>query len=77
MSEFSDLWVVWSFEHDGWWRPGGWGYTPLLKEAGRYTEAEARTIEANANQHHKIRQEIALPLSEALGWKWWNSRSDS
>jgi hypothetical protein len=59
-------WVVWSFEHDGWWRPGGWGYTPHLAEAGHYTEADARRIEHQANYHRRTVYEKALSLEEAL-----------
>lgn len=33
--------LVWSNEHQRWWRPNSMGYTPYLKEAGRYTEQEA------------------------------------
>jgi hypothetical protein len=57
-------WVVWSFEHDGWWRLGSGGYTRLLAEAGRYTEAEAREIEQAANITGVV-NEKALPLVEA------------
>lgn len=56
-------WVIWSFEHDAWWAPGRCGYVLELAQAGRYTEAEARDIEAHANI---IRQnEVALSLPEA------------
>jgi hypothetical protein len=55
--------VIWSFEHDAWWRPGRWGYTPLLAEAGRYTEREARDIVAAANLITV--NEITMPMDEA------------
>jgi hypothetical protein len=42
--------VIWSFEHHAWWRPGRWGYTNVLAEAGRYTQAEADQIVAEADQ---------------------------
>lgn len=29
------LWLIWSYEHDAWWKPGGFGYTSTLAEAGR------------------------------------------
>lgn len=61
-----DLWVVWSFEHQAWWKPGKWGYTPDLSAAGRYSEAEARAIEHKANRYSKVIEERALPLSDAL-----------
>jgi hypothetical protein len=55
--------VVWSYEHDAWWRPGRWGYTPNLDEAGHYSEAEAKQIEADANI--VTINERALSLEEA------------
>lgn len=36
--------VIWSFEHRRWWRPDSEGYTPDLREAGRYSKAEAGDI---------------------------------
>lgn len=58
-----ELWVVWSFEHDAWWRPNRWGYTPNLAEAGRYTQSDALEIERRANV---VRiNEQALPLADA------------
>jgi len=58
-----DPWVIWSFEHDAWWGPHGWGYVSSLAQAGRYTEAQAREIEARANIVH--RHECALSLADA------------
>lgn len=40
--------VIWSFEHQQWWRANRCGYTEHLDEAGRYTAAEAGHIVANA-----------------------------
>lgn len=55
--------VIWSFEHRAWWRPGRWGYTDDLEQAGRYTRREAEAIVADANivQEH----ERALSLEAA------------
>jgi hypothetical protein len=36
-----DLYLIWSNEHRGWWRSGGWGYTPNLAEAGRFSREKA------------------------------------
>lgn len=64
----TDAYVIWSFEHDAWWRPGRMGYTPELDAAGRYTKAEAEEIVADANRYSGSRHphEAALPLSAAL-----------
>ena len=40
MSE-ARIWLVYSREHEAWWRPASAGYTMSIAEAGRYTKAEA------------------------------------
>jgi hypothetical protein len=39
-----DRWLVWSNEHNGWWRPGRAGYTEDMGQAGRFTFTEAQQI---------------------------------
>jgi hypothetical protein len=58
--------VIWSFEHDAWWGPGRMGYTRELAQAGRYSEAEATAIVADANRYRPVEYERALPLVDAL-----------
>lgn len=41
--------VIWSIEHDAWWRPASCGYTRSVAEAGVYGEVEAREILTRAN----------------------------
>lgn len=36
--------VIWSNNHQAWWRPASRGYTRWLEEAGCYDEAEAIAI---------------------------------
>ena len=36
--------VIWSFDHQAWWRPNRQGYTTKLAEAGRYSAEEAGQI---------------------------------
>ena len=57
--------VIWSIEHDAWWRPAKWGYTTVLAEAGVYSEAEARQIVQRAN----IRSfnECMIPVAVLVG----------
>lgn len=40
--------LVWSNEHDGWWKSGGWGYATGLADAGLFTREEALLICRNA-----------------------------
>lgn len=68
-----DTYVIWSFEHDAWWRPARMGYTASFVEAGHYTQAEADRIVANANRFSRTINEQALPLATAqryafAGW---------
>lgn len=42
-------WLIWSLEHNGWWKPNNCGYTQSIKEAGRYSYPEAREILQGAN----------------------------
>ena len=37
-------WLIWSDRHNAWSAPGRRGYTAIVENAGRYTEAEARLI---------------------------------
>ena len=57
--------VIWSFEHGGWWGPGRIGYTPYLTRAGRYSQAEADQIVADANRYSLTPNEVAVPDPEA------------
>jgi hypothetical protein len=41
---------IWSIEHNQWWAPGEWGYTPHWSDAGTYDEDRAHLILAQANR---------------------------
>lgn len=60
-------WVVWSWEHDGWWAPRELGYVKDLEHAGRYTSARALDIQMHANAHRPpdAPNELALSLEQA------------
>jgi hypothetical protein len=53
--------LIWSIEHQRWWRPGRLGYTGDLAEAGHYRADEAAAILARANL--VAVQECAIPLA--------------
>jgi hypothetical protein len=48
MTDKADIYLVWSNEHRGWWRHGSHGYTPGLRDAGRYGRDQALEICRNA-----------------------------
>lgn len=52
--------VIWSYEHNGWWKPDSWGYTNDLRRAGRYTLDEAKKILEGANYGGHINEDIIL-----------------
>jgi hypothetical protein len=45
----TDAYVIWSIEHQAWWRPGWMGYCVSLHDAGLYTQREAAEILSRAN----------------------------
>lgn len=55
-----EMYVIWSYEHNGWWKPGEWGYTHDLREAGRYPEERAKQVISGANSHGQINEALIL-----------------
>ncbi len=45
------MYVIWSVEHNAWWKPDRWGYTKEVGEAGEYTASESKQIVDSANAH--------------------------
>lgn len=61
------VWLVWSHEHGGWWRPGDWGYTPKTEEAGRYSYREAlKRCEGVGTDRHGAPNEVISPSPELI-----------
>jgi hypothetical protein len=54
--------LIWSIEHEAWWRPGHAGYTRNLGEAGVYFEESARDILKRANYPPPRVHECLVPL---------------
>lgn len=44
------MWLIWSNEHNAWWRWNECGYTPWKIGAGQYTYEDALRIVHNANK---------------------------
>jgi len=62
------IWLIYSREHNAFWRPARCGYTPLVHEAGRYTYADASAICYEANKYVKDERdpkEVAVVAPEA------------
>lgn len=59
---------IWSNQRRGWWRANERGYTNLLHEAGRYSEAVAEAIVKKCNFVQAAEEwpnEVAIPVTEA------------
>lgn len=63
----TDPWVVWSFEHDAYWKPNRVGYTQHVLEAGVYTKEEAHEIEAKAEPGNELALHLYIVLDVAAG----------
>lgn len=46
--------LIWSNEHEGWWRPNRQGYTAHKHQAGFYTFDEAVNICIDANEFQEF-----------------------
>lgn len=65
MDQEDGLYLIWSIEHEGWWKPRSMGYTELRSEAGMYTYEEAYRIVESANiGEHDIPNEAMVPVLE-------------
>lgn len=51
---------IWSFEHRAWWRQGGNGYTPNIKEAGTFSFEKA--VEICRDSHPDNPEEAMVPI---------------
>ena len=57
------MFVIWSLEHQAWWRPDRRGYTCDLSEAGHYTREDAAAIVADANLVPGVFHECMIPVT--------------
>jgi hypothetical protein len=67
MEVANQIYLVWSNEHQGWWRHGSSGYTRGLRNAGRYTRDAALQICREAiptAAHIGLISEIPVRLSD-------------
>lgn len=66
IARYSRRFLIWSFEHDGWWAPNGRGYTKEIAEAGIYDFGEAFDICVKANAYGPI-YEAMVPVEQLKG----------
>ena len=57
--------VIYSRKRRAWWAPKASGYVAHLDQAGRYTEAEARQIEAGSSYGPEHSRSVAMTVADA------------
>lgn len=60
------FWLIWSYEHDAFWKDKQNGYTTDRKEAGRYSFSEACRIVFEANKFHQNEAYEGMIRDESL-----------
>lgn len=59
-------WLVYSREHNLWWRPNASGYTHHMSEAGRYSQADATKHCLSRSRGDDGPPEFMVPAPETL-----------
>ena len=73
MSEEDEPYLVWSVQHNAWWRDNLAGYTKRVLYAGLYSKAEALNISHHGRDGWGVNQlpdEIAVPISSIPKESW-------
>lgn len=60
------MYLIWSYEHNAWWKPNQRGYTSDLKLAGHYDYGEAAEI---VLPHIPPGEEVAVLEAYAQRWQ--------
>ena len=66
------MYLIWSNEHQAWWRPNSRGYTIHVDAAGRYEREEAIKIATGARDgwfEGEVPPEIAISEEDVLAHK--------
>lgn len=70
-------WLVYSYEHNAWWRANFSGYTDDIAQAGRYTRAQALTCcNTRDTRPSGLPSEVAVIAPEAAD-HWMKRKPDA
>ena len=58
--DFPTKYLIWSVEHEGWWKQNCHGYSPTLADAGLFEKEEAEKIVKEANSRGRL-EECMIP----------------
>jgi len=75
----TELFLIWSHEHNGWWKKNEFGYTQSLNEAERFPRyyAEGIVVSANLTKCNECMVSEGLALSgEFLGRKYGEDKEE-
>lgn len=61
------IWLVYSREHNAWWRPTASGYTNHIEAAGRYTKTAAEAHCGTRDYHDKDNPPEVMSLAPEAG----------
>lgn len=64
----SIVYLLWSNKHSAWWRPGDFGYTSNIDEAGSYSEADA-VARVVRSSHCGDRTQVTLMVAAPANWE--------
>lgn len=72
MSDFNDIYLIWSHEHSAWWGPGGVGYVRSMAAAGQFSREAAllfclQAIPRTADRMGAL-PELPVPLRDVLAF---------
>lgn len=56
--------LIWSIEHNAWWRPDECGYTKRNDQAGVYSQEDAERICAIHGRRRDMPGEAMVPVKE-------------
>lgn len=62
--------LIWSNEHQAWWRPNSQGYSPNVARAGLYDRSDAESIVQNAGSKNEQIVELEFGFLKLQGQAW-------
>lgn len=63
--------LIWSNEHESWWRPNSQGYSPNISRAGLYEREEAESIVKSSGGKNEqiIELEVGFLKLQQQAWE--------
>ena len=68
--------LIWSFEHNGWWKRNSLGYTRDIEQAGVYSLKTVKQIVRDANRYSISEAALPAPIARELYNSWTSGQPD-